>query len=60
LVAAARRQIWAIDADQPIINVMTMKQRLAESVAPRRFQTLLFGIFAAVAFVIATAGIWGF
>jgi putative ABC transport system permease protein len=59
LVAAARRQIWAVDADQPIINVMTMTQRLAESVAPRRFQTLLFGVFAAVALMLAAVGVYG-
>jgi putative ABC transport system permease protein len=59
LAAAVRRQIWAINADQPIINVMTMEQRLAESVAPRRFQMLLFGVFAAVALILATVGVYG-
>jgi putative ABC transport system permease protein len=59
LAAAVRRQIWAIDADQPIIDMMTMERRLAESVAPRRFQTLLFGIFAAVALALAAVGVYG-
>ena len=36
-----------------------MEQRLSESYAPRRFQMLLFSLFAAVAFVIATVGIYG-
>jgi putative ABC transport system permease protein len=58
-VAAVRRQIWAIDADQPIIDVMTMNQRLAESVAPRRFQMLLFGVFATVALMLAVVGVYG-
>jgi putative ABC transport system permease protein len=59
LAAAVRQQIRAIDADQPIINVMTMEQRVAESVAPRRFQMLLFGGFAAVALILAAVGAYG-
>ncbi len=57
--AAVRQQVWAIDADQPVYSVMTMEQRLAEAVAPRRFQMLLFGIFAAVALVMAAVGVYG-
>jgi len=38
---------------------MTMEQRLAESVAPRRFQMLLFGAFAIVALVLAAVGVYG-
>ena len=38
---------------------MTMEQRLDESVAPRRFQMLIFGIFAAVALVLAAVGVYG-
>jgi len=59
LAPAVRWQIWGIDANLPVIDVMTMEQRLAESVAPRRFQTLLFGLFATLALVIAMVGIYG-
>jgi predicted permease len=59
LAQAARRQVWEIDSNLPVIDVMSMEQRLAESVEPRRFQTLLFGLFAALALVIATVGIYG-
>jgi predicted permease len=59
LVPAVREQVRSLDADQPIFDVMSMEQRLTESYAPRRFQMLLFSLFAAVAFVIATVGIYG-
>jgi putative ABC transport system permease protein len=36
-----------------------MEQRLAESVATRRFQMVLFGSFAGLALIIATIGIYG-
>jgi putative ABC transport system permease protein len=59
LAPAVRGQAWAIDANVPVVDVMSMEQRLADSVAPRRFQMLLFGLFAAVALVMATVGIYG-
>jgi putative ABC transport system permease protein len=59
LVSAVRQQVQELEANQRIIDVMTMEQRLDKSIAPRRFQMLLFGLFAAVALVIATVGIYG-
>jgi len=59
LAPAVRQQVWAINANLPVVDVMSMEQRLAESVAPRRFQMLLFGAFAIVALVIAMVGIYG-
>jgi putative ABC transport system permease protein len=59
LAPAVRQHIWAINPNLPILDVMSMEQRLAESVAPRRFQMLLFGAFAVLALAIATVGIYG-
>jgi predicted permease len=59
LAPAVRQQVRAIDANMPVEDVMSMEQRLAESVAPRRFQMLLFGAFAAVALVLAGVGVYG-
>jgi putative ABC transport system permease protein len=59
LAPAVRQQVWALNPNLPVVDVMSMEQRLAESIAPRRFQTMLFGIFAAVALVIAAVGIYG-
>ena len=59
LVAAIKSQIWSVDPAQPIASVATMEQLLAGSVAPRRFNMLLIGVFAAVALALAAVGIYG-
>ena len=59
LTAAVRREVQAMDADQPIADVRTMAQLLADAVARARFSALLLAIFAAVALVLAGVGIYG-
>ncbi len=56
LVAAVRRQIYELE---PTSDVRMEEQRLAETLAPRRFQVLLSGVFAAVALVLAAVGVYG-
>jgi putative ABC transport system permease protein len=57
--AAVRNEIWAVDKDQPVYNIRTMEQVLAKSIAGRRFNMLLLGIFASVALLLAAVGIYG-
>ncbi len=59
LAAAIRNQVRAVDLNTPVNQVVTMDERLSDSVAPRRFQMLLLSIFAAVALIIATVGVYG-
>ncbi|MBA3442741.1 MAG: ABC transporter permease, partial [Pyrinomonadaceae bacterium] len=56
---AVRGAIKAIDKDQLIWEVRTMRERMAQSVAPRRFTMLLIGCFALVALLLASVGIFG-
>jgi len=58
LAAAAREQLRAMDKDQPV-TVTTMDQLYANSLAGQRFNTLLLGIFAAVALLLAMIGVFG-
>jgi putative ABC transport system permease protein len=59
IVAAVREQVWAVDKDQPVSNIRTMEQVFASAVARERFQTLLLGLFAALALVLAVVGLYG-
>jgi putative ABC transport system permease protein len=54
-----RATVAAADKNLPIFNVRTMEEMRVESVARRRFGTLLIGLFAAVAMVLAVVGIYG-
>jgi putative ABC transport system permease protein len=56
---AVRREILAIDKDQPIAEVRSMEQLLAGSIARSKFSTTLLSIFASVALVLAAVGIYG-
>jgi putative ABC transport system permease protein len=49
----------SVDADLPMANVRTMDQIINESMASDRFNTALFGAFAAVALLLASFGIYG-
>jgi putative ABC transport system permease protein len=59
LAATIRNQAQAIDPNEPVYQVTRMDERLSNSVAERRFQTLLLGLLAGIALVIATVGIYG-
>jgi predicted permease len=59
LVPAVKREIHQLDSDLPVYNVRTMVQRVDESLARRRFTTLLLSAFAGLALVLATTGIYG-
>jgi putative ABC transport system permease protein len=59
LIAAVRSEVLAVDKDQPVSDIKTMGQVLSESVAGRRFNMLLLGLFAMVALILASVGIYG-
>jgi putative ABC transport system permease protein len=59
LTSAIRREITRLDPDLPGANVRTLEQVAADSIAPRRLSVVLIGVFAAVALVLASVGIYG-
>ena len=59
LLAAVRREMKSLDPNLPVSNVSMMEEVLAQSLAARRFVLLLFGLFAGLALLLATIGIYG-
>src|SRR3954452_13269899 len=59
LVTPIRRIIRQISADQPVEHAATLEDVRAEVLAPDRLNTLVFGVFAAVALMIAVVGVAG-
>ena len=59
LASSARRVIASVDPAQPVMNVRTMDAILDEEVADRRQQMVLLGVFAGLALVLASLGLYG-
>jgi putative ABC transport system permease protein len=57
--APVRRTVEEIDKDQPLADLRTMEQRLAESLSSARFNMLLLSVFAGVALLLAAVGLYG-
>src|ERR1700730_3405838 len=54
-----RREIQAVDPDLPVFNVRTMNEVIDGSLASRRFSAELVAVFAIVALLVASVGIYG-
>ena len=59
LAASARDAIWSVDKDQTVADIDTMEHIVAEAVARQRFSMLLLGLFATLALLLASVGIYG-
>jgi putative ABC transport system permease protein len=58
LMAGIRKEMASIDPHQPLTSVKTMEEVISTTTAPRRFNALLLGVFATIALVLATVGIY--
>jgi putative ABC transport system permease protein len=59
VIAAARSELQHLEPALLIDQVQTMSDRITASVAPRRLNLVLFGLFAALALVLASVGLYG-
>jgi predicted permease len=58
-VNAVRSQVLAIDLDQPVSAVQTMQDVVEADLGQQRLITMLLGLFASVALLLAVVGIYG-
>jgi putative ABC transport system permease protein len=59
MATTVRDVVWSMDRDQPVSHIGTVEQLLGGMMAQRRLNTVLFGIFAGLALVLAALGIYG-
>ncbi|MHC4517055.1 MAG: ABC transporter permease [Planctomycetota bacterium] len=54
-----RAQVAGLDSDLEIREIRTLTSDLAEMLAPRRYTTILLGLFAQIALILAAVGLFG-
>ncbi|HEU5459964.1 MAG TPA: ABC transporter permease [Pyrinomonadaceae bacterium] len=59
IVGAVRQAVWSVDPNQPISNVSTLEKVVDDSIAQRRLNMLLMGLFGGLAMLLSAVGIYG-
>ncbi|MEO8126177.1 MAG: ABC transporter permease [Bryobacteraceae bacterium] len=59
LQKAIEAEVHQINKDQPLTNIKTMDAIKSESVGSSRLRTMLLGVFAGIALLLASIGIYG-
>ncbi|HUE05184.1 MAG TPA: ABC transporter permease [Bryobacteraceae bacterium] len=59
VISEVRRAVLAVDREQPLAHVRTMREIVSGTTLPRRFETWLLTSFAAVALFLAVMGVFG-
>lgn len=57
--SALRSALHDVDSNEPLVNVRSMEDNMAATASAPKFRTLLLGLFAFVALVLSTIGIYG-
>jgi putative ABC transport system permease protein len=58
LASTVEREVHRLDPDQPVADVRSMESLVSEAIAGSRFNAVLLGVLAGIAFVLAAGGIY--
>ena len=59
LASSVRGAVQTLDINQPVYDVKTMNEVVSDSLSQRRFSMLVLGVFAAIALILASVGVYG-
>jgi putative ABC transport system permease protein len=59
LTRSVQQAIWSVDPQQPIADVRLMREIVSRSLGPQAFNTVLLGMLAALALLLAAVGLYG-
>jgi putative ABC transport system permease protein len=59
LITSVKSQVWSVDKNLPVFEVRTMEQILGEDTSQRKFQSFVMSVFAGLALVLASIGLFG-
>lgn len=56
---ALRKQVWAVEANQPVVKVETMEQVIVNSIWRPRFSAWIFSVLGGLSVILTAAGVYG-
>jgi predicted permease len=59
IMPAIRRAVYSAEGKEPVYNVKTIREIASDSMAAQRFPGILLGVFAALALLLASVGVYG-
>jgi len=59
LIAAVRNEVLAVDKDQPVYEIKTVEDAIAERIVLPRYTAALLSVFATIALLLAAVGLYG-
>jgi putative ABC transport system permease protein len=59
LLPEIKREVWAVNKNQPIYRIRTEEQLVSDSLSSRRFNLFLLGLFAVISLILAGVGLYG-